>query len=54
MNNKIIVLKFDQHHTITIHGFSKGPIWLTSFFLLMDMYILITSQSSNDMCSSNL
>jgi len=24
----------------TIHGFSKDPSWLTSLFLLMDMYIL--------------
>jgi hypothetical protein len=31
-------------HYYVIHGFSKGPSWLTSHFSLMEVYILITGQ----------
>jgi hypothetical protein len=35
----------------TIYGFSKDPSWLTSLFLLIDMYILTIAQGLNDNCS---
>ncbi len=45
VDNELIV--YSKHNNgggiTTIHGFSKGPSWLTSFFWLVDMYILITS-----------
>jgi uncharacterized membrane protein SirB2 len=39
----VLLIEVSLHVITTIHGFSKGPSWLTSFFLLIVMYILIKS-----------
>jgi hypothetical protein len=38
-----IIESLNETNITKIHGFSKGPRWLTSLFLLVDMYILTIS-----------